>query len=339
MQFSHLTSNYSRHERSDIVSKDELEPLGSDDSGSSHISYLHSKETRHHISHRLLVFVLVGANILLLLSSTALILARIALKETHYSEKNNSPYSPVYDRLHVYRSESRHNFSNYWPDNNPSIFQQYPSPEVDDAWDRISRQDSISLTADEIRRIGHDPATVWPAPKNEFGEDVYFGVIDVFHQIHCLNALRQTAFPKYYGDIREKRKHNPLKWDDHLLHCTYTVLRSLMCHADLEIQVGQKFTGWPGLSMNFASNKQCRNYEEILNWKEANVIVPKLSNWTEYPDRPIIEMDPEGVMTPYGNHLGLEDWAISQGIELDIPPDLAWQPTKLLSHMNEEANN
>ncbi|OKL58748.1 hypothetical protein UA08_06302 [Talaromyces atroroseus] len=328
MQFSYLTPDRSRHERSDIVSKEEVQPLDTSDSDSSHLSYHYTKRTASGVSHRLLVCILVGTNFLLLLSSTALILARNAVKEEHYIEKNRSSYSPVYDRLHVYRSEVRHNFTNYWPDNNPSIFQQMPSPEVDEAWFRASRQHSIALSADEVRRLGYDPATVWPAPKDEFGEGVYYGVIDVFHQIHCLNALRQTAFPQYYGDMREKNKHSPLKWDDHLLHCSYAVLRSLMCHADLEVIVGQKFTGWPGLNMNFASTKQCRNYEEILEWKEANSIIPHETKWTEFPDQPIIEMDPEGVLTPYGNHLGLEDYALSQGIELDIPPELAWQPKK-----------
>ncbi|PYH90973.1 hypothetical protein BO71DRAFT_443520 [Aspergillus ellipticus CBS 707.79] len=234
--------------------------------------------------------------------------------------------APVYDRLDIYRSEIRHNFSNYWPDNRPSIFQQMPSPEVDAAWERISDQESIPLSADEVRKLGYDPDTVWPAPKDEFGEGVYYGVVDVFHQIHCLNMMRHSAFPAYYGDVRERTKHVPLKWDDHLLHCQYAVLRALMCHADVEVQIGQKFKGWPGLNMNFASTKSCRDFEQILDWKEANVIKQK-APWSEYPDVPIIEQDPEGVLTPYGNHLGLEDYADSQGITLKIPTDLAWQPT------------
>ncbi|GKZ73877.1 hypothetical protein AnigIFM50267_010816 [Aspergillus niger] len=209
-----------------------------------------------------------------------------------------------------------------------------PSPEVDAAWDRISNQQAIPITAHEVRQLGYDPATVWPAPTDEFGPGIYYGVIDVFHQIHCLNMMRKSAFPAYYGDLREQYKHIPLKWDDHLLHCQYTVLRALMCHADVEVQVGQKFKGWPGLNMNFASTKSCRDFEQILTWKEANALKPK-GPWTEYPDVPIIEQDPEGVLTPYGNHMGLEEWADSQGITLNIPPDLEWQPKHQHHHAND----
>ncbi|KUL82878.1 hypothetical protein ZTR_09028 [Talaromyces verruculosus] len=139
--------------------------------------------------------------------------------------------------------------------------------------------------------------------------------------------LRRTSWPSYYGDMREQKKHTPLKWEDHLLHCTYDVMRSIMCHADVEVIVGQKFKGWPGLNLNFASTKKCRNFEDILEWKEMNTIHQK-APWSEFPDRPIIEMDPEGILTPYGDHRGLEEYAASHGIELEIPDELAWQPHK-----------
>lgn len=181
------------------------------------------------------------------------------------------------------------------------------------------------MSTEEVRALGYDPDTVWPAPADEFGEGVYFGVLDVFHQLHCLDMLRRTAWPSYYGDMREKKKNTPLKWEDHLLHCTYDVMRSIMCHADVEVIVGQKFKGWPGLNLNFASTKKCRNFEEILDWKETNTIHQK-APWSEYPDRPIIEMDPEGILTPYGDHSGLEEYAASHGIDLDVPDELEWQP-------------
>ncbi|KAI7972940.1 hypothetical protein EIK77_001514 [Talaromyces pinophilus] len=242
--------------------------------------------------------------------------------------------APVFDRFPVYKSEVHDNFTIYWPGDKPSIFQQPPSPEVDEAWDRISSTESIALSAEEVRRIGYDPAATWPAPESDFGEDVYYGVLDVFHQLHCLNNLRKTTWPEYYGDMRKKMIHTPINWDHHLTHCTYVLMRSITCHADLEVLVGQKFAGWPGLNLNFGSTKMCRNFDEILKWKEDHTI-RQTGPWTEYPDRPIIEQSPEGILTPYGNHLGIEDWAESQGISLAIPSGLEWQPNK--SHGSEKA--
>jgi len=69
----------------------------------------------------------------------------------------------------------------------------------------------------------------------------------------------------------------------------------------LEITVFQKFRGWPGLNANFQKDKKCRNFQDILEWKEKHEIIPKRA-WTEYPDTPIIEQDPEGIVAPLGQH-------------------------------------
>lgn len=204
--------------------------------------------------------------------------------------------------MKITRTLSRYNNS-FWPDDPPSIYQLRPSPEVDRAWDRISAGPGIPFTADEVIRSGWDPETLWPVPPEELeGDEVrYWGLIDVFHQIHCLNELRMTAFPAYYGDRRGKHKFVPLPYEDHLLHCQYAILKALTCHADLEISVFQKFKGWPGVNVNFQKDRKCRNFQDILEFKETYQIVPKRAG-TEYPDTPIIEQDPEGVLSPIGYH-------------------------------------
>ncbi|KAK2877175.1 hypothetical protein FQN49_001369 [Arthroderma sp. PD_2] len=226
---------------------------------------------------------------------------------------------PIYDRLEIRKSPVHFNDS-FWPDDPPSIYQQRPSPEVDKAWYRLTNMESVALDIDEVSRLGYDPATVWRAPKDQFGEGVYYGLINVFHQVHCLDIFRKTAWQSYYGNLWEKNKDIPLGWDDHLLHCQFILLRTLLCHADVEVNVFQKFKGWPGINANFASNKMCRNFKDILEWKEANELRTK-GEWTEYPDHPIIEVDPEGVLTPYGIHDGLLAWMerIGKNLSIEIP--------------------
>ncbi|KAF3484390.1 uncharacterized protein GIQ15_03714 [Arthroderma uncinatum] len=289
---------------------DESQRLKADDDYNDHrISQCQcEKGQRLPAIHRVCVIVIVVANILMFISSTTLLSTR---KRAMCSEKQSSAYSPIFDRLDIHRSPVHFN-DTFWPDDPPSIFQQRPSPEVDKAWHRLSSLESIGLSVDEVRRLGYDPATVWRAPKDQFGEGVYYGHINVFHQIHCLDLLRSTAWPAYYGDLREKAKDIPLGWDDHLLHCQFILLRALLCHADIEVTVFQKFKGWPGINANFASTKMCRNFKDILEWKEANELKTK-GEWTEYPDHPIVEVDPEGVLTPYGNHDGLKEWMAREG--------------------------
>jgi hypothetical protein len=75
-----------------------------------------------------------------------------------------------------------------------SIYIKDPSPEVDAAWDHIAADAGpiITISSDEARRLGRDPATIVKAPHDwGFGNDAYPAQIDVFHEIHCLNMLRK----------------------------------------------------------------------------------------------------------------------------------------------------
>lgn len=217
--------------------------------------------------------------------------------------------------MKITRTLSRYNNS-FWPDDPPSIYQLRPSPEVDRAWDRLSAGPAVPLTTEEVVRLGWDPKTLWPVPQEELeGDEVrYWGLIDVFHQVHCLNELRKTAFPAYYGDRREKHKFVPLPYEDHLLHCQYSLLKAVTCHADLEISIYQKFKGWPGINLNFQKDRKCRNFEDILEYQESHQIIPKGAN-TEYPDTPIIEQDPEGVLAPIGHHYSRQETIEMFGIK------------------------
>jgi hypothetical protein len=194
----------------------------------------------------------------------------------------------------------RFNFT-FWPEDPPSIFHLPPSPEVDKAWDKLTESESIPISRDEVRRLGYDPRTVWPYAKEDAGEDAYFGLIAFVHQAHCLNLFRQAAFPAYYGDMREKYKGSKFPFETHLLHCQNILIHTILCHADVEITIFQKFKGFRGPDANFGLDMQCRNYEDILEWKAKHEIHPS-GPFIDWPATPIIESDPEFILTPKGSH-------------------------------------
>jgi len=121
---------------------------------------------------------------------------------------------------------------------NPSIYRQDPSHEVDLAWEEIGDLRLIPLTRDEVLAVGKDPEEVVRFPDSfGLGPERYAGRIDVFHQVHCLDALRREAyFEHYYG------KRYPGGWNDttemhrlHLSHCIEYLLHSVLCQASTDV--------------------------------------------------------------------------------------------------------
>jgi hypothetical protein len=96
----------------------------------------------------------------------------------------------------------------------------------------------ISITRDDIIKIGKDPAIAVKFPESfGLGPDAYVGRLDVLHQIHCLDALRREAnFDYYYGFAYPDGLASTTQLHKlHLSHCTYLLLENIMCNANLEV--------------------------------------------------------------------------------------------------------
>ncbi|KAE8356755.1 hypothetical protein BDV28DRAFT_163768 [Aspergillus coremiiformis] len=162
-----------------------------------------------------------------------------------------------------------------FPDDEPSIFRQEPSPAVDRAWALISDTRPIPLSREDVLAIGKDPAmTVRLSPEFGLGDDVYAGRIDVLHQLHCLNALRmESYFDYYYGakypggfnQTDEKHRH-------HLSHCIYMLLQNILCHANTDVYphiwTDAVDHPWP----DFNIQHQCTSFKAILEWQRGHAV-------------------------------------------------------------------
>lgn len=78
-----------------------------------------------------------------------------------------------------------------------SIWRQEPSPQLDEAWHKIARSNSILISKNDMMRLGKplDVAVQWP--DDPTGE-TYLAKLNVPHLLHCLNELRKAAHPDYY---------------------------------------------------------------------------------------------------------------------------------------------
>lgn len=205
--------------------------------------------------------------------------------------------------------------------NPDDIYRLPPSPAVDAAWDRISANSIFPISESDVLRINKDPSTALTAPPDwGFEEGAYIVEIDVFHQIHCLNALRKaliTNYDHYYGS--RYGLEPPLMFQTHLGHCTSILLQNLMCHADVEVitHVWQEDQDWP--YPDFGISKQCRNFESLLEWKEENELEGMGEKYLGYAKPPhAVQLPREPGMVDLGNGTGIKHGVVTGPIPVNV---------------------
>ncbi|KAI2882010.1 hypothetical protein CBS11852_9738 [Aspergillus niger] len=116
----------------------------------------------------------------------------------------------------------------------PNAFKGPPSPAIDAAWDDITYASGGVINVDEqtLRHINASEYSVGLA--DELGGG-YMGSVEVLHQLHCLNMLRQASYEDYYKDKPGPWEDSPQILRHHLDHCIDILRQKLMCDADVGI--------------------------------------------------------------------------------------------------------
>ncbi|KAI0480009.1 hypothetical protein F4859DRAFT_478102 [Xylaria cf. heliscus] len=206
------------------------------------------------------------------------------VKHGNYLLKQTSSYSPIFDQLNIPTTLRDLHIPLIPNATDPrDIYRLPPSPAVDEAWDQITHVNLISISEDEIRKLGKDPSLAIRSPESWWSEswgDGYLGQIDVFHQIHCLNMLRQglvTNYNYYYG--KKYGLSPPLQFGMHLNHCLGTVLENLMCHADVDIVTFNWRESQNDPFPDFAVRKQCRDFEAVVELQRKKKLNNAIERW------------------------------------------------------------
>ncbi|KAH8093877.1 hypothetical protein BXZ70DRAFT_897114 [Cristinia sonorae] len=148
-----------------------------------------------------------------------------------------------------------------------TIYQMDPSPEVDKAWDDLYNEFGLSKIPKEQARLL--PNKTLPIP----GDEQNYAVgLAVFHQLHCLNILRQGLYADYYRDpVTGAIGLIPAdEWEDHMSHCMDNIRQSLMCAADISLVVWQWVEESQRASIMMNTVHSCRNYDKIADWAKAH---------------------------------------------------------------------
>ncbi|KAH8427286.1 oxidase ustYa family protein [Aspergillus melleus] len=107
----------------------------------------------------------------------------------------------------------------YWDGQAPRYTGE-PSDELDERWRSLIRADGVDLRggeADTVRGTTYEKPGGWSLVG-----------IDVFHQLHCLNLLRQGLRPDYYT----KHDDEPA-YTIHINHCLDYLRQAAMCNVDV----------------------------------------------------------------------------------------------------------
>ena len=180
--------------------------------------------------------------------------------------------APVHDRVQINILHARVNGTLL--DTDHSVFRQPPSPEVDMAWERIGDLSPHVISREDVIRLGKDPSKAAKLPDEDWhlGPDSYLAELDVFHTIHCLNAIRRDVYWKHYFGKDYPDGEFPELHRIHTDHCIYIVLQDLMCHATGDMITTPWVDGQLNPFPDFNINRKCRDFGGLLEWHEETAI-------------------------------------------------------------------
>lgn len=163
-----------------------------------------------------------------------------------------------------------------WPGPNPFWARKAPSDEVDQIWrSQFDPIWAIPITSSDVLKLGKDPSVVAKFEDDFWGlgDDAYIGALDVVHQMHCLNAIREYAFADYAEDRESptKKRHGDMQWL-HLQHCVDIIAQNVMCHADAGIHTYNWMDTQRQPFPDFSVNRKCRDWDALMAWRDERVV-------------------------------------------------------------------
>ncbi|GFN17143.1 oxidase ustYa family protein [Aspergillus tubingensis] len=147
----------------------------------------------------------------------------------------------------------------------PNAFKGPPSPAIDAAWDDITYASGGVINVDE-QTLQHINASEYSVGLAEELGGGYMGSVEVLHQLHCLNMLRQASYEDYYRDKPGPWEDSPQILRHHLDHCIDILRQKLMCDADVGILTYVWVKGHKDPFPDFNVHHKCRDFRAVKQW-------------------------------------------------------------------------
>ncbi|KAM7187955.1 protein of unknown function (DUF3328) domain containing protein [Rhypophila sp. PSN 637] len=181
--------------------------------------------------------------------------------------KKLSMYSPLNDAVEYHD----YNFDNKFA--HKTEFRGPPTPELEETWTRLWQMGEIRIPEDKIPILNEG------RPHKEFKkfpDGGYAAGVMMFHQLHCINYIRQYTWGMDYYD-----RHNmsrPLKSTAvgqrmHVDHCIEELRKTIMCYGDTTPMLVEILPDAPiGKKSDFDARHRCRNFDKLHGWMEEHVV-------------------------------------------------------------------
>ncbi|KAI0013687.1 hypothetical protein F4779DRAFT_348953 [Xylariaceae sp. FL0662B] len=138
--------------------------------------------------------------------------------------------------------------------------------DVDEAWDEISAIGDTKISREEMIKLGLDPDSSLAITDPRSGEPGYRVALEVFHQLHCLNLMRQNLYKDHYAPMGGDTAAPVKDLSGHLDHCIDALRQFVMCQGDVGVfSFNYPFHDgdpWP----NYSTAHTCRNFDSIRKW-------------------------------------------------------------------------
>ncbi|KAK7965083.1 hypothetical protein PG996_000557 [Apiospora saccharicola] len=140
-------------------------------------------------------------------------------------------------------------------------------PEVDAMWDYITDDvPDTMISREEMIKMGLDPEGALEITNPATGEKGYRVAVEVFHQLHCLNLMRQANHKTHYAPLGGDTAAPKHDLHNHIDHCIDALRQFVMCQGDVNVFAFRfPFNDgdpWP----DYTTPHVCRNYEGIRQW-------------------------------------------------------------------------
>ncbi|KAI0530022.1 hypothetical protein GGR58DRAFT_525482 [Xylaria digitata] len=191
-----------------------------------------------------------------------------------------NPYSPAIEDgvVEYYDTDFENEFAH------KTKFRGPPTPEIEAAWNQIWNLGGVEVPLDGPAQLGKPSENLVHINSDETRG--YSGMLEVFHQLHCLNLIRQYTWKDYYKDnLREwlnegdhhqfvdlnVSSHASVGDRMHVDHCIETLRLQLMCNADLTPMLVLKDESIAlGSKADFNVHHKCRRWDRLVAWQRTH---------------------------------------------------------------------
>jgi len=156
-----------------------------------------------------------------------------------------------------------------------TVYRGPPTLELEAEWKNLWYFDAIEIPEEKMGLLNRSAET-GPWKRTRSG-DGYSALIEVFHQIHCLNLIRQYTWRDYYfkhfktADIPGDLRDSDVGLRMHVDHCIETLRISFMCHGDTTPYLVRIDPEAPlGAEADFSPHHKCVKFQPLVEYMKTH---------------------------------------------------------------------